>query len=139
MTVTLREATMADCPLLAQLNRQLIVDEGSDNPMDDQQLGTRMAGFLTSGYRAWLFVRGETVIGYALVQMQSDPPYVRQFFVVASHRRQGHGRQAFAALHECVGGGVIELDVLVWNEAGAAFWQALGFRPRFTRMRWTPL
>jgi predicted acetyltransferase len=123
---------------LAQLNRQLIVDEGSDNPMDEQQLCTRMTGFLTSGYRAWLFVQGDTVCGYALVHMQSDPPYVRQFLILATYRRHGFGRQAFAALHHLLGGGTLELDVLVWNQAGAAFWQALGFQPRFTRMRLTP-
>ena len=138
MTVTLREATVADCVLLGQLNRQLIIAERSDNPMDEHQLSTRMAGFLADGYRAWFFVQADAVIGYALVHMQSDPPYIRQFLVAATHRRQGLGRQAFVALHRALGGGVIDLDVLVWNESGAAFWQALGFRPRFTRLRLTP-
>lgn len=138
MTVVLREATLADCALLGQLNRQLISAEHSDNLMDEHQLSVRMAGFLADGYRAWLFVQADAVIGYALVHMRSDPPYIRQFLVVATHRRQGRGRHAFAALHQVLGGGVVDLDVLVWNESGAAFWQALGFRPRFTRLRLAP-
>ncbi len=42
----LRQATQKDTVLLAQLNRQLIIAEGSDNPMDEAQLATRMLGFL---------------------------------------------------------------------------------------------
>jgi hypothetical protein len=42
----LRHATQSDCGLLARLNRQLMISEGSDNPMDEAQLATRMLGFL---------------------------------------------------------------------------------------------
>ena len=42
----LRQATQKDTVLLAQLNRQLIIAEGADNPMDEAQRATRMLGFL---------------------------------------------------------------------------------------------
>ena len=42
----LRHATQSDCGLLARINRQLMIAEGSDNPMDEAQLATRMLGFL---------------------------------------------------------------------------------------------
>ncbi len=42
----LRHATQSDCGLLARLNRQLMISEGSDNPMDEAQRATRMLGFL---------------------------------------------------------------------------------------------
>ena len=44
----LRHATQSDCGLLARLNRQLMISEGSDNPMDEAQLAMRMLGFLVS-------------------------------------------------------------------------------------------
>jgi hypothetical protein len=44
----LRHATQSDCGLLARLNRQLMISEGSDNPMDEAQRATRMLGFLAS-------------------------------------------------------------------------------------------
>ena len=44
----LRQATQNDSLLLAPLNRQLIIAEGADNPMDEAQLATRMLGFLVS-------------------------------------------------------------------------------------------
>jgi hypothetical protein len=44
----LRQATQNDSLLLAPLNRQLIIAEGADNPMDEAQRATRMLGFLVS-------------------------------------------------------------------------------------------
>ena len=42
----LRQATQNDVLLFAQFNRQLIIAEGADNPMDEAQRATRMLGFL---------------------------------------------------------------------------------------------
>jgi len=44
----LRRATHEDVPQLAQMNWQLIRDEGSDNPMTVDQLAERMTGFLAT-------------------------------------------------------------------------------------------
>ena len=50
------QATTADLPLLAKLNKQLIEDEGHRNPMTVAELETRMRNWLESGiYEAWLF------------------------------------------------------------------------------------
>ena len=131
----LRQATQKDTFLLAQLNRQLIVAEGSDNPMDEAQLATRMLGFLASTYQAWLFWVADDVVGYALVDMGRDPIYLRQFLIAESYRRRGYGRQAFGLLYQQLGGSPLALDVLHTNPNGLAFWQALGFVPRSSNLR----
>jgi GNAT superfamily N-acetyltransferase len=131
----LRQATQKDTLLLAQLNRQLIIAEGSDNPMDEAQLATRMLGFLAESYQAWLFCVGGEVVGYALVDMGRDPVYLRHFMIAESYRRRGYGRQAFGLLYQQLGAIPLALDVLQTNPNGLAFWQALGFMPRSTNLR----
>ena len=133
--ITLVPATSADCAHLARMNKQLIVAEGSDNPMDEAALTTRMHGFLQGTYRAWFLVNNDDIVGYTLVDMARTPYYVRHFFVVASMRRQGLGRQAFALLKTALGDQPIELDVLLSNPQGLAFWQAIGLVPRSLSLR----
>ncbi len=131
----LRQATQKDTFLLAQLNRQLIIAEGSDNPMDEAQLATRMLGFLASTYQAWLFWVADDVVGYALVDMGCDPIYLRHFLIAESYRRRGYGRQAFGLLQHQLAGVPLSLDVLHTNPNGLVFWQALGFVPRSSNLR----
>jgi GNAT superfamily N-acetyltransferase len=131
----LRQATQNDTFLLAQLNRQLIIAEGSDNPMDEAQRATRMLGFLASNYHAWLFCVADAVVGYALVDMGCDPVYLRHFMIAESYRRHGYGRQAFGLLHHQLDAIPLALDVLQTNPNGLAFWQALGFAIRSSNLR----
>ena len=53
--MTFRPATIEDCPLLAELNYQLIRDEGHRNEMTVPELEQRMRGWLADGYRALIF------------------------------------------------------------------------------------
>ncbi len=46
MDLTLRRATEDDLDDLAVMNKQLIEDEGSRNPMNREQLADRMKGWL---------------------------------------------------------------------------------------------
>ena len=141
--VTLRPATLQDVPLLARMNRQLIEDEGSRNPMDEAALAERMRGWLAGEYTAVLFMRGEAIVGYALYQMRPDEyfpqqryVYLRQLYVAREARRQGVGSAAFRLLREqCFPHSTpVMLDVLEHNATGRAFWEALGFRPYVTTM-----
>ena len=131
----LRQATQKDTVLLAQLNRQLIIAEGSDNPMDEAQLATRMLGFLAGTYQAWMFVVADEVVGYALVDMGRDPVYLRHFMIVDIMRRRGYGRLAFGLLYDQLGAIPLSLDVLQTNPGGLAFWQSLGFAVRSSNLR----
>ena len=124
-----RFASVEDAPLLAAMNQQLIRDEGHRNPMTLTQLEERMRGFLTGEYRAVLFLQSAEPTGYALFRSESELVYLRQFFVVATHRRQGIGRAAieWLCLHAWADSPRVRLDVLIGNADGLAFWRAVGF------------
>ena len=66
---------------LAVLNKRLIEDEKSDNPMGIPELEERMNTFLSGDYDAYFFAEAGKTIGYALVRRTSSPLYLRQFFI----------------------------------------------------------
>jgi GNAT superfamily N-acetyltransferase len=126
-----RRPAAADLPLLARMNRQLIEDEGSRNPMRIPQLEARMRDWLESGeYDAILFEFHDAVVAYALYQQRTDAIYLRQFFVDRAFRRRGIGRRAIRMLLQDIlpAGQRITLEVLTANPDGYAFWKRLGFR-----------
>ena len=130
--MTHREAALDDCGLLAEMNHQLIQDEGHRNPMSVAELAGRMRGWLADGgYRGVLFERGQLPVGYALFRTESDASvYLRQFFVARDYRRQGVGaRMVDVLFQEVFPAGVrVTVDVLAHNDAGASFWAAAGFQ-----------
>jgi len=127
--MTFRRATLNDCALLAELNHQLIRDEGHRNRMTVPELEQRMRGWLASDYAAVIFEDANEVVAYALYREQSEEIYLRQLFVVGSRRRQGIGRQAFGILRFQIWPTTkrLTVDVLVQNSAAIAFWRALGY------------
>jgi GNAT superfamily N-acetyltransferase len=127
--LTFRFAIQADCPLLAELNHQLIRDEGHRNRMTVPELAERMHGWLAGEYRAVIFEDGCEVVAYALFREQADEIYLRQLFVVRNRRRQGIGRQAVEVLRSEIWpkNKRLTVEVLVANQAGVAFWRACGY------------
>jgi GNAT superfamily N-acetyltransferase len=127
--ITHRRATVTDSALLADLNKQLIDDEGHRNSMTPSELESRMRGWLEGDYTATLFERDGGVVAYALWRHEPEFIYLRQFFVVRAHRRQGIGRQAIQFLNDEVWprGKRIRVEVLAGNLAGHAFWHSVGF------------
>lgn len=126
-----RHATEDDLGLLAEFNRQLIVDEGHHNPMGLVGLEQRMREWLADEYQAVLFQRGGDVVAYALYRTDEwDRIHIRHFFVVATARRQGVGREALSLfLSEVITAGKqVILEVLTKNHAARAFYHACGFR-----------
>ena len=124
------QATTADLPLLAKLNKQLIEDEGHRNPMTVAELETRMRNWLESGiYEAWLFKRDEAVVAYALLRPEREYVYLRQFFVRREARRMGNGRLAIKQLrnHILPAHKRLRLEVLATNHSARTFWTAVGF------------
>ena len=122
-------ATADDCPLLAQLNHQLIQDEGHRNQMRVGELERRMRDWLSGDYRAVLFEERNEVVAYALFRELSDEIYLRQLFVVRHRRREGIGRRAVEALRTEVWSRDkrLTVEVLVANERGVAFWRSVGY------------
>ncbi|BAS26748.1 GNAT family N-acetyltransferase [Limnochorda pilosa] len=125
-----RFAVPDDSSVLAELNHQLIQDEGHRNPMTVEELGDRMRGWLASGeYSAVLFFWESKVVAYALYRETKDEIYLRQFFVVRNRRREGIGRGALMDLFT----DIWSLDkrrtvsVLANNAVAISFWKAMGY------------
>jgi ribosomal protein S18 acetylase RimI-like enzyme len=138
--VHLREATFEDLPLLAELNRQLIQDQRSSNPMSLAELQERMRGWLAGEYRAVLFEIDSKPVAYAVFRPAEGGIHLRQFFVARGLRRQGIGRRAIEAFRKrhVPSSAALTLEVLVHNSAGIAFWRALGFQDHALSLRLPP-
>jgi GNAT superfamily N-acetyltransferase len=124
-----RAAVLADVPLLAEINKQLIADQGHRNPMSVPELETRMRDWLAEDYVATLFVRDGQLAAYALWRDEPEWLHLRHFFVVRELRRQGIGREALRLLTEQIWppGKRARVSVLVGNQPGLAFWRSVGF------------
>ena len=118
-----------DLGLLAELNRQLIEDEGHANPMSVPELEKRMRGWLVRTYTAVLFLDEDAVVGYALYRSDDAGIFLRQFFISRSERRKGRGRAAMELLLGRIWppGTTVTLEALWTNQAAISFWRSLGF------------
>ena len=128
--MTHRRAQLSDVPLLAELNHQLIRDEGHRNAMTVSELAQRLQGWLESGeYVAVIFEADAEVAAYALYREQSAEIYLRQFFVVRHRRTQGHGRAALETLLGSVWpkDKRLTVEVLADNAPAIAFYRSLGY------------
>jgi len=132
----IKECALEDVALLAEMNKQLIEDEKSNNSMDIAQLKNRMMDFLNTGYKAFFFMVNNEIVGYALCDMTKEPKYLRQFFIKREERRKHYGKLAFKNLLDKIETREIEIDVLKWNEAGLKFWGNLGFEEQSKRMKY---
>lgn len=130
--MTARIATLADCPLLAEMNHQLIRDEGHRNTMTVSELRQRMHDWLATGkYNAVIFERDSVPLAYALYSADKEfGIYLRQFFVSRQHRRKGLGRMAMELLFREMlpDGSRVSVEVLYSNLSGRQFWSAVGFQ-----------
>lgn len=130
MSLSFRDASPDDARLLAELNAQLIRDEGHRNRMSPDELEARMREWLTrGGYAAVLFERDGATAGYVLFRHEPEHVYVRQLYVAQPFRRNGIGRAAVDWLcrNRCNGAGRLRIDVLVGNVAAREFWKSIGF------------
>jgi GNAT superfamily N-acetyltransferase len=127
--MTFRIATADDCSRLAELNHQLIRDEGHRNRMTVAELEQRMRGWLAGEYRAVLYEDSGEIVAYALFREQPEEIYLRQLFVVRHRRSQGIGRRAIEILRSQVWPKTkrLTVDVLVANKRGVAFWRQIGY------------
>ena len=127
--MTNRQATVDDCPRLAELNHQLIQDEGHRSRMTVPELEQRMRDWLADDYVATVFEDGGEVVAYALFRERTGEIYLRQLFMVRHRRRQGIGRQAVQILRSAIWpkDQRLTVEVLATNRDALAFWRAAGF------------
>jgi predicted acetyltransferase len=125
-----RRATVNDCTLLAELNHQLIRDEGHRNKMTVSELEQRIKDWLVSEYAAVIFEMDGEIVAYALYREQSEEIYLRQLFVARNQRRKGIGRKAVEILRTKIwpANKRLTVDVLLKNTAAIAFWRAVGYK-----------
>jgi len=131
-----RAATLTDVPLLARLNKELTEDERHRNSAQSEAwFAERMAALLSGQYEAVLFALDAgvwTTVAYALycpVAERENTVYLRQLYVLRSHRRRGIGREALRLLRAEVWppGARVVVKALAHNAAARAFYEALGF------------
>lgn len=144
LELRLRRAGLEDLDLSAVMNKQLIEDEGSANPMSYEQLKTRMREWLTSDWQIEYIIGDANVVGYALYQFRNNPyeekrkeVYIRQLFIRREYRGEGYGMRGIALLKAERFRGIrtIEVDVLEANERGKSFWARAGFHRHVVNMR----
>ena len=125
-----RQAAPEDATLLARMNQQLIHDSGHRNPMSLLQLEERMSAWLQNEYKAFIFLKVQEPVGYALFRSDPDWVYVRQVFVLPELRRQRVARAAVKWLRSNIWPNEqrLRIEVLVHNEVAISFWQEIGFR-----------
>jgi predicted acetyltransferase len=130
LAVNHRFASIEDCSMLAELNQQLLEDEGHRTRKSISELKKRMEEWLTGDYKAVIFERGGKVVGYALYRPDPEQIYLRQHFIVRGLRRRGFGREAVRILRDRVWPKDTRLtvDVLVTNSSALQFWRAAGYR-----------
>jgi GNAT superfamily N-acetyltransferase len=145
MPLLIRPATKTDLPALARMNRCLIEDEGSRNPMSVPELQHRMSEWLHGDWKVELFIEDEdAIVGYAVYQFRQDihdphkvVVYLRQLYIERERRSNGLGSRAVKMLAQtrfptdCT----MELEVLVSNPRGTRFWSRVGFRPYCMTMK----
>ena len=127
--MTFRTATLDDCSRLAELNHQLIQDEGHRNRMTVPELEQRMRGWLAGDYRAVIYEADGEVVAYALFREQESEIYLRQLFVVRHRRSQGLGRQAVGILRSQIWprNKRLTVEVLTANSRAVSFWRSVGY------------
>ena len=140
-----RLATLDDVELLAELNQQLLQDEGHPNDLTRPQLADRMRNWIGGEYRAVIFEEAGEVFAYALyyVGQRSETDrflFLRHFFVQRAQRRKGIGREAVRLLLSDVfpPNSRILLDVLIHNQGARDFWKKLGFTEHCLTLEWQP-
>ena len=124
-----RAATLDDCSRLAELNHQLIRDEGHRNAMTVPELEQRMRSWLSGEYRAVVYEDAGEVVAYALFREQEQEIYLRQLFVVRHCRNQGIGRRAVEILRSQVWpkNKRLTVEVLTANKRAVSFWRSVGY------------
>jgi predicted acetyltransferase len=138
--ISFRFATLGDCRALAELNHQLIRDEGHRNPMTVPELDQRMRSWLAGEYQAVIFEADGGIVAYALFREEPEEIYLRQLFVVRHKRRQGVGRKAVEILRSQIWprNKRLTVEVLVAYTNAVAFWRAVGYRDYALRLEIMP-
>lgn len=119
---------------LARMNGQLIEDELLDLRLSSSELEERMERFLAGQYTGYMLYTGDTCCGYALIDHEREPAYLRHYFVRRGLRRTGIGSAGVKLIQTMIAG-EIDIHCLLHNRRGIRFWHKMGFADRAVSMR----
>lgn len=119
---------------LARMNGQLIEDEFHDRRLPPSELEERMERFLAGQYTGYMLRIGDTCCGYALIDHEREPAYLRHYFVRRGLRRTGIGSAGVKLIQTMIAG-EIDIHCLLRNRRGIRFWHKMGFADRTVSMR----
>ncbi len=140
----MRKHTGAELDTLARMNKALIEDEESRNPMSVAELQARLERYVNNeGWTVEVFVSDGQIVGYITYRYEANSVgpngqtvHLKQFYISRGHRRMGFGTAAIALFRRkrLNRGDRVALKVLETNPRGWKFWQQLGFVPYATTM-----
>lgn len=112
------------------MNQQLIRDEGHRNQMSLAQLEERMSIWLHGEYRAFIFIKEQAPVGYALFRSDPEWVYIRQLFVLPEFRRQGIAQTAVEWPRSNIwqNDKRLRIEVLIHNKVAISFWREVDFK-----------
>ena len=134
--LSIRPAPAIDVALLAEMNKRLIEDEQSRNPLSVGELRQRMQRWLMGDWNVDILMVDNMVVGYAVYQLRRDEyepeqpvVYLRQFYIEREQRGRALGRTGFEALvrDRFPADSTVVIDVLSNNLSAYQFWTKMGF------------
>ncbi len=139
MSLTIRPVTASDWPTFAQIYPAYIAELPTESGDTDDMMPWLRSQFdlALQGQRyIWFAYDGERLVGSTMFAVFENFPgssnkfgILMDFYIVPQARRQGWGqelaRAAFAKMR-AEGADNVELNVLLENHRGLAFWESLG-------------
>ena len=138
----IRQAKKDDMITVAKMNKQLIRDEGSPNPMTIQELERRFRQWRKEGWRCVVIEHQGTMIGYCVFkEIKGTHSYqynlsLKQFFIRRHLRSRGIGSSALKFMINSFFPKIprVRVEVLESNQRGKKFWLSNGFVPVATTL-----
>jgi len=121
------EKNLENLKTLTEMNLLLRAAEQIDNQMTEGAVEQRMLGFIEGKqYQVFTIREDKNIIGYAVIDSERKPPYLRQLFLYEAFRSKGIGRRVLLDLKEILGTREIDVEVMAWNNKAANFYETFG-------------
>ena len=144
-----REASSQDESLLIPMMRSLAEQEPGKIEFNETAARAAFRQFLSlpNFGRIWLLYQDTALVGYIILtagfsfEFRGHDAFIDELFIVASHRRRGHGRQAVTFVEQQarkMGINAIHLEVDDGNDPALELYRRSGYKDhdRFLMTKW---
>ncbi len=132
----LKTATIEDLDLLTQFYNELREAEQADDKMSIVEIKSQMQLFMQDyAFCVYLLSTNIEILGYAVVDTNRTPKYLRHLFIRRDYQNNGYGKHLIQLILERLGISTIDIEVFVWNKDAIKFYEKLGFKKRCYQMR----